>query len=187
VDSQKRKNIASGLILILIGLIFLAFQVFPALNVWAGEGFTWPVSIILVAFGLLVIGALTGTADMLIPASIVGGIGGILYLQNEGVLTWESWAYLWTLIPGFVGIGEVLAGIIKWKRRQIIDGLQSMLVSAVLFFVFGSLMGDMFGYFPFQDYLPVLLIALGVFLFIRALFDRGKPYRKDRSLTERGQ
>jgi hypothetical protein len=181
VASQKRKNVASGLILILIGLVFLAFQVFPALNAWVGEEITWPVSIILVALGLLVIGVLTGTADMLIPASIVGGIGGILYLQNEGILTWESWAYLWTLIPGFAGLGVLLSGLIQWKRRTIIDGLQTILVSAVLFFVFGSLLGDMFGFFPFQDYLPVLLIALGVFLFIRALFER-RPTRGDRSV-----
>jgi hypothetical protein len=177
VASQKRKSIASGLILILIGIIFLAFQVFPSLNAWIGEEFTWPISIMLVALGLLLIGALTGTPEMLIPASIVGGIGGILYLQNEGILTWESWAYLWTLIPGFVGIGELLSGLIKWKRREIVDGLQTILVSAVLFFVFGSLLGEMFGYFPFQDVLPVLLIALGVFLFIRALFKRPAPSR----------
>jgi hypothetical protein len=47
-----------------------------------------------------------------------------------------------------------------------------MLVSAVLFLVFGSLIGDAFGYFPFSTYLPVLLIALGLFLFIRALVNR---------------
>jgi hypothetical protein len=179
VVSQKRKNIASGLMLILIGLAFLAFQIFPGLNVWVGDRFTWPVGIMLVAAGLLAIGVLTGTADMLIPASIVAGIGGILYLQNERILTWESWAYLWTLIPGFVGIGVLLSGIIQWKRSHIIDGLQTMLVSAVLFFIFGSWLGDMFGFFPFQDLLPFLLIALGVVLFIRALFDRGRtrPHR----------
>lgn len=167
--NQRRRNITSGLILILIGLILLAFQVIPALRGWFGAEFTWPVTILLVAVGLLVLGALTGTADMLVPASIVGGIGGILYLQNEGILTWESWAYLWTLIPGFVGVGVTLAGLLKWRRREIVDGLQTILVSAVLFLVFGSLFGEMFGYFPFSDYLPVLLIVLGLFLFIRTL------------------
>jgi hypothetical protein len=170
--SQKRKNITSGFILILIGLIFLAFQIFPGLQAWVDQEFTWPMSIFFVALGLLVIGALTGTPDMLVPASIVGGIGGILYVQNAGIITWESWAYLWTLIPGFVGIGVLLAGLLKWNKKEMIDGLQTILVSFVLLMVFGSLMGDMFGYFPFQAYLPVLLIALGVFLFIRALFDK---------------
>ncbi len=172
MPTNRRRNITSGILLILIGLTFLAFQVFPGLRIWADREFTWPMTIIFVAFGLLVLGALTGTADLLAPASIVGGIGGILYLQNARVLTWESWAYLWTLIPGFAGIGVFLAGLVKWRRKEIIDGLQTVLVSGVLFLVFGSLMGEMFGHFPFRDYLPVLLIALGLFLFVRALLDR---------------
>ncbi len=176
--SQRRKNTASGLILILIGLIFLAFQLFPALNVWVGDRFTWPVGIIVVAFGLLLIGVIAGSADMLVPAAIVGGIGGILYLQNEGTLAWGSWAYLWTLIPGFAGIGELLAGLIQWKRRAIIDGVQTILVSAVLFLVFGSLIGDLFG--PIQDLLPLFLIALGVFLFVRALVEGSRARRHER-------
>jgi uncharacterized integral membrane protein len=170
--SRRQKNITSGFILILIGLIFLAFQVSPVLRGWVEREFTWPMGIILIALGLVVLGALTGTADMLVPASIVGGIGGILYFQNAGALTWESWAYLWTLIPGFVGIGVVLAGLLKWDKKEIADGLQTMLVSAVLFLVFGSLIGDVLGYFPFSDFLPILLIILGLFLLIRAIFGR---------------
>jgi hypothetical protein len=182
VASQKRRTIASGLMLILIGFAVLAFQIFPVLSDWIGDRFTWPMSIWLVAAGLLVIGVLAGTAEMLIPASIVGGIGTILYLQNEGILLWESWAYLWTLIPGFVGIGVLLSGLIQWKGRQMIDGVEAILVSAVLFFVFASLFGDMFGFLPFQDLLPIFLIALGVFLFLRALLDRGRPSRDRRSV-----
>ena len=169
MPNQKRKSITSGLLLILLGLVFLAFQLFPGLSVWANQEFTWPLSILMVAVGLLVIGALTGTADMLVPASIVGGIGGILYFQNAGILTWESWAFLWTLIPGFVGIGVFLAGLLKWNRKEMGDGLQSLLVSAVLFLVFGSLIGSVFGYVPFTNYLPILLIVLGIYLFVRAI------------------
>ncbi|MCD6285176.1 MAG: hypothetical protein J7M39_04595 [Anaerolineae bacterium] len=169
MPNQKRKSITSGLLLILLGLVFLAFQLFPGLNVWADQEFTWPLSILMVAVGLLVIGALTGAADMLVPASIVGGIGGILYFQNAGILTWESWAFLWTLIPGFVGIGVFLAGLLKWNRKEMGDGLQSLLVSAVLFLVFGSLIGSVFGYVPFTNYLPILLIVLGIYLLARAI------------------
>lgn len=172
MNKSRRESIASGVILILIGLIFLAFQLVPSLQVWTTEEFTWPVWVFIVALGLLVIGALTGTADMLVPASIVGGIGGILYLQNAGIITWESWAFIWTLIPGFVGIGSVLAGLLKWNRKEIVDGLETILVSAVLFLVFGSLFGDTFGYVPFRTYLPILLIGLGLFLFVRALIGR---------------
>lgn len=172
MNTSQKKSITSGILLILIGLVFLAVQLIPGIRMWIEDQYAWPMNVMLVALGLVVIGALTGEADMLVPASIVGGIGGILYLQNSGVLTWESWAYAWTLIPGFVGLGVFLAGLIKWKKKQIFEGLQTMLVSAVLFLVFGSLIGDAFGYFPFSTYLPVLLIALGLFLFIRALVSR---------------
>jgi len=172
MNKSQRKNITSGILLILLGLAFLAVQLVPGVRAWIDDQYAWPMNVMLVALGLIVIGILTGEADMLVPASIVGGIGGILYLQNSGVLTWESWAYVWTLIPGFVGLGIFLAGLIQWKKSQIFEGLQTMLVSAVLFLVFGSLIGDAFGYFPFSAYLPVLLIALGLFLFIRALVNR---------------
>ncbi|HOT91058.1 MAG TPA: hypothetical protein PLJ78_02820 [Anaerolineae bacterium] len=166
---SKRSNITSGLILILIGSILLAFQVFPGLSAWFNFTFSWPMIIILIALGMLVIGLLSGAPDMAIPACIIGGIGGILYFQNAGRLTWESWGYLWTLVPGFAGVGNVIAGLVNWKRKQIGDGLESILVSAVLFAIFGSLFGNLLGYFPFKMYLPFALIALGVFLFIREL------------------
>ena len=169
VSHHKRSNLTSGLVLILIGVVLLALQVFPGLGAWFNFTFTWPMIIIFVALGLLVIGLLSGEPDMAIPACIVGGIGGILYFQTIGVLTWQSWAYMWTLIPGFVGVGILIAGLLNWRRKQIGEGLESILTSAVLFTVFGSLFGDIFGYFPFKYYLPFALIALGVFLFIRAL------------------
>ncbi len=172
MNASQRKSITSGILLVLIGLAFLAVQLIPSIRIWIEGQYAWPMNVILVALGLVVIGALTGEADMLVPASIVGGIGSILYLQNSGILTWESWAYAWTLIPGFVGLGVFLSGVIKWKKKQAFEGLQTMLVSAVLFLVFGSLIGDAFGYFPFSTYLPILLIALGIFLFIRALVNR---------------
>jgi len=174
MNHHKRKSIASGLILILIGVLFISLQVFPGIREQFTWDFTWPTIIIMVALGLLVLGALTGTADLLIPASIVGGIGGILYFQNAGVITWQSWAFLWTLIPGFVGIGVLLVVLIKWKKSEILDGLKTMLTSAIMFLVFGSFLGDIFGYVPFKEYLPYLLIALGVFMFIQALLGTSK-------------
>jgi hypothetical protein len=169
MSHRKRSSLTSGLVLILLGAVLLALQVFPGLGAWFNFTFTWPMIIILVALGLFVIGLLTGEPDMAIPACIVGGIGSILYFQTIGVLTWESWAYMWTLIPGFVGVGILIAGLLNWKRKQIGEGLESILTSAVLFTIFGSLFGDIFGYFPLKFYLPFALIVLGVFLFIRAL------------------
>lgn len=166
---RTRTNIASGIVLIVIGAILLMAKAIPGLGRWFDIAFTWPVIIILVALGLLVIGLMKAEPNMAIPACIVGGIGGILYFQNAGILTWRSWAYLWTLIPGFAGAGTILAGLIQWKKRQIAEGLESILVSVVLFAVFGSVLGGVIGDVPLKQSLPYLLILLGIFLFIRAL------------------
>ncbi|MDF1514282.1 MAG: hypothetical protein P1S60_10785 [Anaerolineae bacterium] len=174
MSSQKQRSIASGLLLILIGLAFVSAQVFPGIREYISLEFTWPMILIVIALGLLVLGALTGTVDMVVPTCILGGIGTILYFQNAGIITWQSWAFLWTLIPGFAGLGVTLAGFLKWKKSEIFDGLKTMLVSAVMFLVFGSLLGDMLGFVPFKQFLPILLIVLGLFMFIRALFDSRK-------------
>lgn len=175
----KRTNITSGIVLILIGCVLLATKLFPGLGEWFDFTFTWPMTIVFVGLGLGIIGLVTAAPDMLIPACIVGGIGGILYYQNAGLLTWESWAYLWALIPGFAGLGTFLAGLVKWEKKQIADGVESMLVSVVLLTVFGSLMGNIFGHFPLKDYLPYVLIILGIFLFIRALIRPVKHHREE--------
>ncbi|MBN2005973.1 MAG: hypothetical protein JXA21_21625 [Anaerolineae bacterium] len=169
MSNRKKSKITSGLVLILLGIALLALQVFPGLGAWFNFTFTWPMIIIFVGLGIFIIGLLSGEPDMAIPACIVGGIGGILYLQTTGVLTWQSWAYMWTLIPGFVGLGILIAGLLNGKRKQIGEGLESILRSAVLFTIFGSLFGDLLGYFPLKFYLPFALIALGVIMFIRAL------------------
>lgn len=169
MSRDKRSHLASGLVLILIGVVLLALQVFPGLRAWFNVTFAWPVIIIFVALGMLVIGLLSGEPDMAIPSCIIGGIGGILYLQATGVLSWQSWAYLWTLIPGFVGVGLLIAGLLNWQRKQIGEGLESLLTSAVLFTIFGSVFGNIFGQFSLMFYLPFALIALGVYQFIRAL------------------
>jgi hypothetical protein len=167
MSSKRRSSLAVGLILILVGLFFLAAQFLPELNIWT-VWFDWPVYAIGVGFLLLLIGLLVGEPDMAVPACIVGGIGGILYWQNA-TGNWESWSYVWALIPGFAGVGRVISGLLgpahkRWKTVQ--DGLQTVLVSAALFVVFGSF----FGLSLLGDYWPVLLIALGVLLMARALF-----------------
>jgi len=179
VSRRKKSNSTAGLVLIVLGGVLLVLQVFPGLKAWFNFTFSWPMIIVFVALALLIIGLLTGEPNMAIPACIVGGIGGILYLQVTRVLTWQSWAYLWTLVPGFSGVGMLIAGLFNWKRKQIGEGLESILTSAVLFTIFGSVFGDVFGRFPLKVYLPFVLIALGVLMFIRALVQPIKRATKE--------
>jgi hypothetical protein len=165
----RRSNLAVGLILILIGVWLLAVQVFPNLQLWLNLSFSWPLIVIGVGVLLLLVGLLAGEPGMAVPACIVGGIGGLLYYQN---LTgnWGSWAYAWTLIPGFVGAGVILSGLLGNRpKRALGDGLNLIIISLVLFLVFAAFLGgpNLFG--PFW---PVLIILLGLWLIIRPVFRR---------------
>jgi hypothetical protein len=98
----------------------------------------------------------------------VGGIGCLLLYQNA-TGNWESWAYAWTLIPGFVGLGVVLAALMQGpSRRDIAGGLWLMLFSVLAFVVFGSFLG--LG--RFSPYWPVLLVLGGLLILGQTLFRR---------------
>jgi peptidoglycan/LPS O-acetylase OafA/YrhL len=107
---------------------------------------------------------------MAVPATVVAGIGGVLYWQ-ETTGNWNSWAYTWTLIPGFVGLGIILEALLEGKPR---GGLRAggslMVISAILFVIFASFMG---GPALLGTYWPVLLILIGLWFIIRSLLRRG--------------
>ena len=163
MDRRRRSNLAAGLVLTLLGAWFLAIQWVPGLQAW----FSWPLIIVGGGVLLLIIGLLTRVPAMAVPACIVGGIGGLLYWQNA-TGNWESWVYAWALIPGFVGVGIVLSGLLGGETRQAVrGGGWLILISLVLFAVFGSFFGALGLVGP---YWPVLLIVLGLLALARSLF-----------------
>ena len=167
MDRQNRTQLVLGTLLILFGLWFVAAQQVPALKAWAEIQFQWPFYVVGAGALILVIGLLTGAANMAIPACIVAGIGGILYYQNS-TSDWESWSFLWTLIPGFVGVGTILAGLLGEElRHNLSHGLNLLIISAVLFVIFAA-------FFQRLNILGVygpaaLLILLGIYVIGRGL------------------
>ncbi len=166
MNKKMRSNLGVGLVLILIGGWFLAVQFLPQLGTWFWGIFDWPVYIIIAGISFLIFGLVIGVPGLAVPAFIIGGIGGILYYQN---LTgnWESWAYMWALIPGFVGLGVVVQSLLgEGGKKGFRSGLTSIFTSLVMFLIFGAF----FGANPLGSYWPVLLIALGLWLMIQPLF-----------------
>jgi hypothetical protein len=175
---QNRTQLVLGLLLILFGLWFVAAQRVPGLKAWAEIQFQWPFYVIGAGALILVIGLLTGAANMAIPACIVAGIGGILYYQNHSN-DWASWSFLWTLIPGFVGVGTILAGLLgEDTRRNLNRGLNLVILSAALFVVFAAFFQRLYllgAYGP-----AILLILLGLYIIVRGLIrSRGSKGGQD--------
>ncbi len=170
MSRKTRSNLAVGIMLILIGGLFLAMQLMPNLGNWFWSTFDWPFVIIGVGIFLLIFGLIAGSPGMSIPASIVTGIGGILAYQNA-TGNWESWAYAWALIPGFVGIGVMLSSLLgEGGREGFRSGLTLVFISSILFLIFSSIMGAN----PLGAWWPILLIILGLWLLIQPLFRRQK-------------
>jgi hypothetical protein len=173
MDTSQRSRLAVGLILVVLGVAFLALQFSPNLGQWFQVTVSWPLIVIGVGLMILVIGLLTASPDTANGACVVAGIGGILYYQNLSG-NWVSWSYAWALIPGFSGVGMIIAGLLGSKTtRPISRGLNQIITSVILFLIFGSIFGPMFGGFSFLGpYWPLLLVGAGLLIILRSLVRR---------------
>jgi hypothetical protein len=138
---MNRTNLTLGVILIIIGALFLLGQFFDFLN-WDS---LWPFIVIGVGAAFFV-GMIVGgkpASGLAIPGSILSMIGLILFFQNTFNL-WESWSYAWALIIVAVGIGIMISG--KWGEHpdQVKSGWDLTKLGLILFLVFGALMNFVF-------------------------------------------
>jgi hypothetical protein len=169
MDINNRTRLTFGVALILLGGIFLAVRFIPGLESQFSALMSWPMIIIAVGVGLLFLGLLAGTPGMAVPACIVAGIGGILYWQNT-TGRYETWSFAWALIPGFVGVGILLASLLGDRQhRSAWEGFNMIITSAVLFLIFGSIFG---GFESLGTYWPLLIVGAGVLLLVRAFIKK---------------
>lgn len=174
---KNRGQLALGIILILLGTLFFAQKQVPALAQWMNMYMQWPLNMVAGGALLLIIGLLLGVPSLAIPAAVIAGIGGILYYQKmtggDGIV----WSYMWTLIPGFIGVGTTLAGLFSRNMHQARSGINLMVISAVLFIVFAAYFGklNLLG-----SYGPaIVLVLLGVWVLIRGLVRNNKNTNTD--------
>jgi len=170
MDKGRRTSIVGGALLILVGGVLFAAQILPDFLPDFWQIVSWPWIIMGVGLFLLVLGLAVGEPGLAVPACIVGGIGGILaYQWYTG--DWQSWSYIWTLIPGFVGVGIVLMNLLGGKESSLKDGGTLILISFIMLTVFASLFGavGLAG-----KYWPVLLILLGLYFMGRTLFKKNQ-------------
>lgn len=176
MNRSQRSGLVMGIFLILLGGLFLAWQLG-----WLGTfnlnwRFSWPLIVIGVGVLILVLGLASGEPDSAIPAVIVGGIGGILYWQNA-TNSWASWSYIWALIPGLVGVGMLCSWLLGNRKRGLIsEATNTILVSLVLFAIFGSFFGAFNGLGEIQKYWPLLLVLIGLYVLVRGFVEnRNRP------------
>ena len=78
---------------------------------------------------------------------------------------------MWALIPGFVGVGTVLAGLLGDGLRYNVErGLNLIVISAVLFLIFAAAFNriNLLGNYG----IAALLILLGLYVIVHGLLRR---------------
>lgn len=173
MNNRGRTQLALGVVLILLGAWFLADKSIPAFHALFNKYTEFPLNMVVIGAGIFIVGLVLGQPGMSVPAAIVAGIGGIFYYQ-EMFDDYASWSYMWTLIPGFVGAGSILAGLLGDNTAHNLKrGLNLMVVSAVLFLVFSSFLG---GWKLLGNYgAAILLILLGLWVLGNGLY---RSFRK---------
>lgn len=167
---MRKGSVSTAIIMIGVGVFYLCAALFPQFQAFINSKSTWPFQIIILGGVFYLAGILSWVPSLFIPATIITGVGGLLYYQN---LTgdWASWSYAWALIPGFVGIGLILFGIFGRKKGAILGGLWNIFSSIVMFSIFGFA----FGRLPNVEKIwPAALIMLGLFVLLQAVGSKKK-------------
>jgi hypothetical protein len=146
---------------------------------------SWPFLVIAPGLLLLALAFVPAPPDgqgLVVAGSIVTTVGLIL-LYQANTAAWESWAYVWALIPGAAGLGKAVYGSLIGSRELARHGLQLMLIAGGLLVV---------GWWYFEAWFatgqepsaigtwwPAILIGVGAVIVAGALSD-------GRQRTDRG-
>jgi hypothetical protein len=173
---SRTVELVAGVLLLIVGLVVLASE--PLLNfvngLTAGEELLrwWPVVLIGLSLFFLVPGLLGGPnrrlrAGMMIPGAMLAGIGGAL-LYTSLTDRWESWAYLWGVIPFSFGLGMYAAGWIADAPAFKWIGAATAAGGVLAYIVFATA----FGGEAFRLVAGIGVLAIGLALTVGGLADR---------------
>jgi LiaI-LiaF-like transmembrane region len=175
----NRGGMIAGVILILLGVLFLAERLFD----FDLGRYGWPLFVILPGV-LLFLASLAAPPREGVGLAIAGAVttvvGLILAVQNATDL-WATWAYVWPLVaPGGSGVGMALYGLLRGQPDFVSTGARQVGAGLGLFVAFGLFFEGVIGLSgdPFlvgSDYLPIVLIALGVLFLLWGLFRSRRP------------
>lgn len=166
MKTLETQNQRVGFALVTVGVLLLIMQFWSI-------SWLWPMFILVPGVAFLVAAALGGASvsALFVPGSVLTTLGVIFFAQNTTDY-FESWAYVWALLPAAVGVGLLLYGrrsgnpeLVRTGRRLAGVFALVFLVAAIFFegFIFNNVMNTWF----FRTGLPLLAIAAGAFLLLR--------------------
>lgn len=134
--NQNNRLLVPGILLILAGILIFVLQ----WQGWSLNWLIWPLYILLpgifIVLSSLFIEGDTGEG-LSIFGSILTALGCILLFQYKTDL-WETWAYMWALIPLSVGVGQIIHALIYKNTVKSHEGLHTFRTGLILFVIFAA-------------------------------------------------
>jgi hypothetical protein len=149
---MNRPALLPGLILLGLGLYFFLQQFhIPFLS----DILNWPVILIVIGLSFIICSFSGWDKMMILPGGILLSIG-IIFL---GMDIWSALSIHWSMYPGAVGVGFLLA-FIRTKETSFLVPACVLLAFPFVFYVLGGL--DII-----QQWWPIALVLVGIFLIFR--------------------
>jgi hypothetical protein len=188
--SNRETPVIVGVLLVVAGVAaFLMQQAGVQFDQLIGDA-GWPFFVIVPGLALLLGAFLVPAprgAGFAISGSIVTTIGLILLFQNA-TDRFETWAYVWALIPGAAGAAMVVYGSVVGERGLVAGGARLAVIATVLFVVglwfFEPVLSE--GRVPFDvgTWWPAVLVTIGILIVGSSLF--GSASRERDGSTDGG-
>jgi hypothetical protein len=136
---------------------------------WSIWSYLWPLEVISVAFGFVLMAVFLKVPWLMIPASIIGLTGFVLQFCAVTGL-WSSWAVLWTVEPFAVGLPLLLIGMVKKIEGVKVAGIILCGLAGLAFAAMSSILVTSLWITRLIG--PVIVLALGILLVVSAIINR---------------
>jgi hypothetical protein len=136
---------------------------------WSIWSYLWPLEVISVAFGFVLMAVFLKVPWLMIPASIIGLTGFVLQFCAVTGL-WSSWAVLWTVEPFAVGLPLLLIGMVKKIEGVKVAGIILCGLAGLAFAAMSSILVTSLWITRLIG--PVIVLALGILLVVSAIIKR---------------
>ncbi len=155
-----------GLPTLTTGVILFIASITGNWSIWA---YLWPLEVISVALGFVLMGIFLKVPWLMIPASIIGLTGLVLQFCAVTGL-WASWAVLWAVEPFAVGLPLLLIGMFQKIEGVKTAGIILCGFAGLAFAAMSSILVTSLWITRIIG--PAIVLALGILLIVSALTKR---------------
>jgi general stress protein CsbA len=163
-----------GLPILTTGVVLFIASITGNWHIW---NYLWPLEVISIAAGFVLMGMFLKIPWLIIPASIIGMTGLVLqFCAATG--WWSSWAVLWTVEPFAVGLPLLLIGVFKKIEGIKMAGIILCGVAGLAFAAMSSLLVTSLWITRLIG--PAIVLALGILLVTSALVKHSTESRTNK-------